>query len=71
MKEEMMNFKGQRGPSQRKYDYLTAEREDSAVMVMIYEGEYRNRAGLHCDAKTARKIAAALIKLADEAEGVT
>lgn len=64
-----MLFQGQREPGQRKYDYLSLQREDTAVMMMISEGEYRNCAGLNVDAKTARKIAAELVKLADEAEG--
>lgn len=64
-----MLFQGQREPGQRRYDYLSLQREDTAVMMMISEGEYRNRAGLNVDAKTARKIAAELVKLADEAEG--
>lgn len=66
-----MLFQGQREPGQRRYDYLSLQREDTAVMMMISEseGEYRNRAGLNVDAKTARNIAAELVKLADEAEG--
>ena len=64
-------FPGQRQSNQRRYDYLSLKLEDTGeVMMMIYEGSDRKLAGLFLDAKTARKIAAELVKLADEAEGV-
>ena len=63
-------FLGQRQSNQRRYDYLSLKLEDTGeVMMMIYEGSDRKSAGLFLNAATARKIAAELVKLADEAEG--
>ena len=64
-------FLGQRQSNQRRYDYLSLKLEDTGevMMMMIYEGSDRKSAGLFLNAATARKIAAELVKLADEAEG--
>jgi hypothetical protein len=64
----MANFKGIRAAQQRRYDYISVDSEDGAVLVMVREGSDRLAAGLALDPKTARDVAADMIRLAEEIE---
>lgn len=69
----MAEFRGQKAPSKRRYDkvdlYLIKDIEE--VVIYTFDAEHNASSGAAFDAKTARKIAAELIRLADTIEGTT
>ena len=65
-----MDFKGIKHKDARNYDRVSVYQWDGMVCMIAYDGIMKKREGALVAPATARKIAAELVKLADEAEGV-
>jgi hypothetical protein len=66
-----MDFKGWRQPDARASDKVTVTTVEGWITIGSYNGLMREMEHAFVPPSTARAVAMALIKLADEAEGVT